>query len=158
MFSLYFLWHAHARISGVRRTKHVLPNERSVIASNSFHRQCLQLQPFCRVCGASFNKNSKKKSFQWPPCSHPRLFWVNSAEDNTEWSPVNICQGSHYIILLFVLGLEDLAGLDSPEVLKGFHKTGSMRASFYICVQGTHYNSKMHFLGNTLRKNAPFLS
>ena len=38
--------------SGVRRTKHMLPNERSVMASNSFRRQCLQLEPFCRVCGA----------------------------------------------------------------------------------------------------------
>ena len=51
-------------LSRVRRTKHVLPNERSVMASNSLHRQCLQLQPFCRVCGAKFNKNSKKKSLQ----------------------------------------------------------------------------------------------
>ena len=72
---------------------------------------------------------------------------VNTAEDNTERLPVNIYLGSRYIFLLCALGLEDLAGLDSPEVLKGSHKTGSMRASFCICVPGTHYKFKNAFLG-----------
>ena len=40
-----------------------------------------------------------------------------------------------------------VAGLDSPEVLKESHKTGSMRASFYICVPGTHYKFKNAFFG-----------
>ena len=67
-------------------------------------------------------------------------------------------QGSCYIFLLWALGLHDLAGFESPEVFKGSHKTGSMRASFYICIPGmSQANSKLHFLGSTLRKNAGFL-
>ena len=38
----------------------------------------------------------------------------------------------------------------SPEVLKGSHNTGSMRARFYICVPRTHYKFKNAFLGGTL--------
>ena len=72
----------------------MLPNERSVMASNSFYRQCLQLS-FCRVCGAWFNKKLEKKSL----CSDHHaaildVFGVNTAEDNTEWSPANIFYNS----------------------------------------------------------------
>ena len=72
----------NARISGVRRTKHdVLPNKRSVMASNSFHRQCLQLEPFCKVCGAWFNKNSKKIFAVTTMQPSSTFFGVNTAED-----------------------------------------------------------------------------
>ena len=37
--------------------------------------------------------------------------------DFTWWSP--LIQGMRYIFLLWVLGLHDLAALESPEVLKG---------------------------------------
>ena len=92
VISLYFFWYAHARISGVRRTKHdVLQNKRSVMASNSFHRQCLQLEPFCKVCGAWFNKNSKKIFAVTTIQPSSTFFGANTADDNTEWSPANIC-------------------------------------------------------------------
>ena len=38
-------------------------------------------------------------------------------------------QGSHYIFLLWALGLHDLAGFESSEVLKGSHKTRSIYES-----------------------------
>ena len=46
----------------------------------------------------------------------------------------NYSQGLHYIFLLLVLGLHDLAGLESPEVLTGSHKPGATRVSFKICI------------------------
>ena len=36
-------------------------------------------------------------------------------------------QGLCYTFLLWVLELHDLAGLESPDILKGSHKTGSIR-------------------------------
>ena len=57
--------------------------------------------------------------------------------------------------------MHDLAGLDSPEVLKGSHKTDSMPESKFpqhlIVSQGRITNLKIHFLGSPLRKNAQFL-
>ena len=80
--------------------------------------------------------------------SLPRLSWTPlPREVSTYASHLNRRQGSRYIFLLWVLGLHDLVGFESPDVLKGSHKTGSMRASFYICVPGTHYKFKNAFFG-----------
>ena len=59
----------------------------------------------------------------------------------------DLTQGLYYIFLLWVLGLHDLAGLESPEVLNGSHKTGSMRVSFKVCIPGMHYKFENAFLG-----------
>ena len=104
VISLYFFWHAQARISGVRRTKHdVLPNKRSVMASNSFHRQCLQLEPFCKVCGAWFNENWKKIFAMTTMQPSSTFFGVNTAEDKfiLKWSPANICYNTLILIVAF---------------------------------------------------------
>ena len=42
----------------------------------------------------------------------------------------------------------DLTGLESLEVLKGSHETGSMRVSFHICIQEKHYT-----LANAIFRN-----
>ena len=92
----------HARISGVRGTKHeVFPNKRSVMAGNSFHRQCLQLEPFCKVCGAWFSENWKKIFAVTTMQPSSTFFGVNTAEDNTEWSPANICHNTLILIVAF---------------------------------------------------------
>ena len=58
-----------------------------------------------------------------------------------------VIQRLHYIFLLWVLGLHDLAGVESPKVLKGSHKTGAMRVSFYICIPRLHYKFENAFFG-----------
>ena len=62
-----------------------------------------------------------------------------------------------YMFLLGVLGLRDLAGLESPQVLKGFHKTETTRVRFCICIQWMHYKFKNAFFGSTLCKNVRHL-
>ena len=62
------------------------------MASNTFHRQCLQR--CCRVCGAWFNKNSQQSLCSDHQAAILHFFGVNTAEDNTEWSPANICYNS----------------------------------------------------------------
>ena len=41
----------------------------------------------------------------------------------------------------------DLAGLESTVILKGSHKTGSVRLSFSFCIPGMHYKFKSAFFG-----------
>ena len=53
----------------------------------------------------------------------------------------------HIFALIPGMGLHDLAGFESAKVFKGSHKTGSMRASFYICIPGIHYIFRKAFLG-----------
>ena len=45
--------------------------------------------------------------------------------------------------------VHDLADLESTEVLKESHKTGTMkqRVSFYICIPWTHYIFENAFFG-----------
>ena len=146
VFSLYFFWHAHALISGVRRTKHVLPNERSVMASNSLHRQCLQLQPSAEYAGLSSIKTRKKSLCSYHHAAILDFFGVNTARKilNGRRSTSARDRATYFCFVSW----------DSKILMVWTHQKfwrGPIKLDLWeqlsICVPGTHYKFKSAFFG-----------